>query len=92
MIGKLAATAFVAFLATPALADHPWPVREPVHYTDPSGGSSASSGGSDCDRCGSYGPPHDPVDVPAPPAALLFAAAAMALMARRGLGPRAGDS
>lgn len=87
MIRKLCAAAVMAFIATPALADHPWPAREPVHYADPSSGSSSSStGGSFCDRCGSYGPPHDPVDVPAPPVALLFAAGAMALVARRRLG------
>lgn len=90
MIRKLCAATVTAFIATPAWADHPWPVREPVHYADPSSGSSsASSGGSDCDRCGLPGPPHDdPVDVPAPPAALLFAAAAMAMMARRRLGAK----
>ncbi|HYJ84299.1 MAG TPA: hypothetical protein VEW26_15815 [Allosphingosinicella sp.] len=83
MIKKLGAALIMAFIATPALADH-WPAREPVFYADPSSGSSStSSGGSDCDRCGVPGPPHDdPVDVPAPPMALLFAAGAMALVAR----------
>ena len=92
MIRKLGAAVFMAFIATPALADHPWPEREPVHYADPSSGSSStSSGGSVCDRCGSYGPPHEPTDVPAPPVVLLFAAAAMAVMARGRLRSRPGE-
>ncbi|HEU0098871.1 MAG TPA: PEP-CTERM sorting domain-containing protein [Allosphingosinicella sp.] len=42
-----------------------------------------------CDNCGGgYPSANDPVDVPAPPAMLLFAAGAMALAARRRLSAR----
>lgn len=81
---KLGAAVFVAFIATPALA------QSPGHYADPSSGSSSSSAGGGCVDSGCMGP-REPVDVPAPPVALLFAAAAMAVMARRRLGSRGAD-
>jgi hypothetical protein len=76
MIGKLGAAIFIAFIATPALA------QSPGHYADPSSGSSSSSAGGGCVDSGCMAP-RDPVDVPAPPVVLLFAAAAMAVIARR---------
>lgn len=84
MIRKLGAANFIAFVTTPASA------QSPGHYADPSSGSSSSSAGGGCVDSGCMAP-RDPVDVPAPPMALLFAAAAMAAMARHRLGSRAGD-
>lgn len=84
MIDKLGAAILLAFIATPALA------QSPGHYADPSSGSSSSSAGGGCVDSGCMAP-RDPVDVPAPPMALLFAATAMAVMARHRLGSRTGD-
>ena len=84
MIRQLGAAVFLAFIATPALA------RSPGHYADPSSGSSSSGAGGGCVDSGCMAP-RDPVDVPAPPVVLLFAAAAMAAMARQRLGSWADD-
>lgn len=84
MLKTLGAAIFMALIAAPALA------QSPGHYGDPSSGSSSSSAGGGCVDSGCM-VPRDPVDVPAPPVILLFAAGAMALAARRRLGSQAGD-
>lgn len=78
MIRINVAAIVLAFIAAPAAAQH---TSSPSSSTSTSSGSRC--GPYCCDNCGGMLPPaDDPVEVPAPPVALLFAAAVAALIAR----------
>ena len=92
MVRIFTAALFMALAAAPAAAqDGP---SSSTSTSSSAGGTGmcreiAGSGGRICcDNCGGGLPAGDPVDVPAPPALLLFAAGAMALAARRRASPR----
>lgn len=87
MVRLFAAALFMALAAAPAVAQPG--VASSSSSSSTSGGAGmcreiGDTGRFCCDNCGGGLPSaNDPVDVPTPPALLLFAAGAMLLAARR---------
>jgi len=87
MVRVFTAALFLALAAAPAAAQAG--VASSSSSASTSGGAGmcreiGDTGRICCDNCGGgYPSANDPVDVPAPPAVLLFAAGAMLLAARR---------